>query len=51
MTARLPLVVAMAAVVMVGTLSIFLTLIWLRRVVVRTPASAAGATSALTARA
>jgi spermidine/putrescine transport system permease protein len=45
MTARLPLVVAMAAVVMVGTLSVFFTLVWLRRLVGRTPASAAFATS------
>jgi spermidine/putrescine transport system permease protein len=51
MTARLPLAVAMAALVMVGTLSLFLALVWLRRVLARTPSSAAGATSALTARA
>jgi len=36
---------------MVGTLSIFLALVWLRRILASTPASAAGATSALTARA
>jgi hypothetical protein len=41
------LVVAMAALVMLGTLSIFLALTWLRRVVARTPASAGGATSVL----
>ena len=35
MTARLPLVIAMAALVMAGTLSIFFTLVWLRRVVFR----------------
>ena len=51
MTARLPLVVAMAALVMTATLSVFLALVWLRRTLARTPASAAGATSALTARA
>ena len=49
MTARLPLVVAMAALVMVGTLSIFFALVWLRRILARTPASAAGVTSGLTA--
>ena len=51
MTVRLPLVVAMAALVMVGTLSIFVALVWLRRILARMPGSAAGATSALIARA
>jgi len=40
MTTRLPLVVAMAALVMAGTLSIFVVLTWLRRLVAGMPASA-----------
>jgi spermidine/putrescine transport system permease protein len=38
MSARLPLVIAMAGLVMVLTLSIFFTLVWLRRLVFRLPA-------------
>lgn len=37
MTARLPLVIAMAALIMTGTLLIFFTLVWLRRIVFRVP--------------
>ena len=39
MSARLPLVIAMAGLVMVLTLSIFFTLVWLRRFVFRLPAA------------
>ena len=41
MSARLPLVIAMAGLVMVLTLSIFFTLVWLRRFVFRVPAARA----------
>jgi spermidine/putrescine transport system permease protein len=45
MSARLPLVIAMAALVMTLTLSIFFTLVWLRRIVVTGPAVRALRTS------
>ncbi len=41
MSARLPLVIAMAGLVMTLTLSIFFTLVWLRRIVFAAPAAPA----------